>query len=1020
MMKFINGAIERPMLVLLTAIAVAVVCLAAYLNLPLREVPDIQVPYVGVKTDYPGAAPGEVESLVTKPLERKINELEDIEAIISMSARGHSYIIVEFLSGSDVHEKVWQIRDKISEAEDELPDVSTVPRIEGFSILNRPVLFIFVYGEYDLYRLGKIARDLRDELETVSGCSAIDILGALEREIKVQLDPDKLNAHLISIAEVAAALKRQNLNMPGGIIETEGTGRLVRSLGRFRTVQDIGEAIVGFRLGTAIRIKDIASIEDGLEDIEVEFRVNGQKCVTLAVYINEKADLADMVDAINEKLAQAKHTLPPGVLIETAGDLGKMIRSMTGQLKLNAFIGGALVVLVLVIGMGFRSSLLVSLAIPFSVLIACGILYVLGMALTGVAIFSLILALGLVVDGAIVVSENIYRHVEEGLSGVEAAKVGVHEVAGAVFCADLTTVVAFLPMMFMSGPVGQYASVIPKVVAGAVAGSLFVDHIVLPTVAARFMRARAEKRRFHFSFHNRRITAPHLRILSKALRHRWLTIGIAVLTLAGSLLLIPAIGTELFPKTDTSKFWVTIQMPAGTTLQRTNEVALIVENHLEDIKDIDKYACSVGMKGFLDTSMGVITSKSENVVEFAVELIEANKRGRDIDEIIHNLRRRLSDIPDTRVDIKQRVEGPPVGADVAVRIRGQDLATLRAIAHDVGERLETIEGAVDIQIDQDDSQPEIQVDINREDASMLGLTSEAIASFIAVAVNGITVTTFRDQDEEIDVKLQFPLWNRRETDDIRGLRILSPSGNLVLLNQVADIRETQGLAYIGRRNLKRTATVRCNAEGRLVSRIVSDLKAEIAELSLPQGYSIEYGGENEDTAESFRSLGKTMVVAVVLVLIILVAQFKSLTQPIAIIMTVPLSFIGVILGLLVTDNPFGMMAFIGVVSLSGIVVNDAIVLVTYINILRDRGLGKEAAIIQAAQVRLRPIMITTITTIVSLLPLTLGFGGLDFWAPLGWSIIWGLMTATLLTLVVVPVVYSLVTEVEGGKSVEQS
>jgi len=1016
MTKFINGAIERPMLVLLAAIAIAVVCLTAYRNLPLREVPKIQVPYITVKTDYPGAAPGEVESLVTKPLERKINELEDIKVIISMSSRGHSYILVEFLSGSDVDEKVLQIRDKVSEAGDELPDALPVPSVERFSLLNRPVLFIFVYGDHDLHRLGEVAEGLRDKLETVRGCSYIDILGDLEREIQVQLDPDRLNAHLISIAEVAAALKQQNLDIPGGIVKTEDTGRLVRSLGRFRTVQDIGEVIVGFRFGTAIRIKDIANIEDTLEDTEVEFRVNGQKCVTMAVHINEKADLVDMVDMINEKLAQDKHTLPPGVRTEIAGDIGKVIRTMTDQLKLNALIGGVLVVLILMVGMGYRSSLMVSLAIPFSVLIACGIIYTLGMTLTGVAIFSLILALGLVVDGAIVVSENIYRHVEEGLSSAEAAKVGIHEVAGAVFCADLTTVVAFLPMMFMSGPIGQYISVIPKVVAGAVAGSLFVDHIVLPTVAARFMRARAERRRPRFSFHRHRFAVPHLKILSKALRHRWITIGIAILALAGSLMLIPVIGTELFPKTDTGKFWVTIQMPVGTTLQRTDEIARIVESRLGDIQDIDKYACSVGIMGLLDTTMGILTSKGENVVEFAVELIEANKRGRDVDEIIHHLRRRLSDIPDARIDIKQRVEGPPVGADVVVRIRGQDLTTLRAIAHDVGERLGTIEGAVDVQIDQEDNLPEIQVNIDRESASMLGLTSEAIASVIAVAVNGITVTTFREQDEEIDVRLRFPLWNRRETDDIRGLRILAPSGNLVPLSQVADIRETEGLAYIGRRDLKRTAIVKCNAAGRLVSRIVGDLKAELAELSLPQGYSIEYGGENEETEESFRSLGKAMIVAVVLVLIILVIQFKSLTQPIAIIMTVPLSFIGVILGLLVTDNPFGMMAFVGVVSLSGIVVNDAIVLVTYINTLRDRGLGKEAAIIQAAQVRLRPIMITTITTIVSLLPLTLGFGGLDFWAPLGWSIIWGLMTATLLTLVVVPVVYSLVTGAEGGES----
>jgi CzcA family heavy metal efflux pump len=1012
-MKSIDSAIERPMLVSLIAISIGILCAAAYLNLPLREVPNIQIPYVMVETDYPGAAPEEVESLVTKPVERKISELEDLDVITSMSSRGRSYIGVEFLSGTDVDEKVRQVRDKASETKDELPETAGAPIVEGFRITNRPVLFVFVYGHYDLYRLGKMAEDLRDELETVRGCSSIEILGDLKREIQVQLDPSKLNAHLIPIGQVISALKQQNLDMPGGIVKAEDAGRLVRNIGRFRTAQDIGDVIVAFRHRGAIRVRDIASIEDGLEDAEEEFRVNGQECVALAVYISEKADLVDMVGMIKERLAQVRQILPPDVQVETAGDLGQMIRTMTNQLKLNALIGGMLVVLVLVVGMGFRSSLMVSLAIPFSILIACGILYALGMTLTGVAIFSLILALGLVVDGAIIVGENIYRHMEEGLSGAEAAKVGIHEVAGAVFCADLTTIVAFLPMMFMSGPTGQYVSVIPKVVAGAVAGSLFVDHVVLPAVAAKFMRARVGKKRMR----NMGIAAPHLRILSRALRYRWITMGIVAVVFAASLLLIPVIGTELFPKTDTSRLWITVQMPIGTTLQRTNAVARTVESRLKDMPDVDKYACSVGMMGMLDTSFGASSSRSENVFEFIVELVERDKRERKIDEIMFHLRRMLADIPDARIDIKQRVEGPPVGADIAVRIKGQDLNVLRTITHDVAGKLKLIDGAADVRSDQEESQPEIQVNIDREDASSLGLTPEAISSTVAVAINGIVATTFRDQDEEIDVRVQFPPSNRRGADDIRNLRILTPSGNLVVLTQVADIREAEGLTHISRRDLKRIATVRCRAEGRLVSKIVSDLKAEVAdmpsseakELALPQGYSIEYGGENEETAESFRSLGKAMAVAIVLVLVILMAQFRSIIQPIVIIITIPLSFIGVILGLIVTDNPFGMMAFIGVVGLSGIVVNDAIVLVTYINTLRDRGMERKAAILQAAQTRFRPIMMTTITTIAGLLPTTLGLGGgVDFWAPLGWSIIWGLMTATLLTLVVVPVVYSLV------------
>ena len=1020
-MKFIDSAIERPMLVSLIAIGIGILCVAAYLNLPLREVPDIQVPFVSVETDYAGAAPEEVESLVTKPIERKINELEGVDTIASISVRGHSNIEIEFLSGMDVEEKVREVRDKIAEAKDELPEAASVQNVEEFNLIDRPVLFVFIYGDSDPYRLGKMAEDLRDELETVPGCSSIGIFGDLKREIHVRVDPDKLNGHLISIGEVISALKQQNLDMPGGVVKASDAGRLVRSVGRLKAAQEIGDVIVGFRRsgeiplvpreyvgvrpgGGPIRVKDVATVEDGLADVEEKFRVNGQRCVALAIYAREKADLVDTVGMIKERLAEIGQSLPPGVQVETAGDLGHMILTMTSQLKLNALIGGILVILVLMIGMGFRNSPMVGLAIPFSILIACGIIHALDMPLTGVAIFSLILALGLVVDGAIIVGENIYRHIEEGLSGAEAAKMGIHEVAGAVLCADLTTVIAFLPMMFMSGPIGQYVSVIPKVVAGAVLGSLFIDHVVLPTVAAKLMRTSSREKRIP-----RKIAAPHLKILSKALRHRWLTMGIAVAAFAASLLLIPVIGTELFPKTDTSRLWITIQMPIGTTLQHTDAVARIVERRLKSIPDVDRYACSVGRMGTLDTTFGSAGFVGENVAEFIVELTEERDRKRKIDEIMSDLRRLLADIPDARIDIKQRVEGPPVGADVVVRIKGQDLTALRVIARDIAGKLELIEGAIDVRTDQEESQPEIQVNIDREDASSLGLTPEVISSTVAAAVNGIVATTFRDQDEEIDVRVRFPPSDRRNIEDIKSLRIVTPSGSLIPLIQVADIREAEGLAHISRWDLKRIAAVRCNAEGRLVSKIVRDLKAKMANVDLPQDYSIEYGGENEETAESFRSLGKAMAIAVILVLVVLMAQFKSVIQPIVIIITIPLSFIGVILGMVVTNNPFGMMAFIGVVSLSGIVVNDAIVLVTYVNTLRDRGVEKRSAIIQATQTRFRPIMMTTVTTIAGLLPTTLGLGGgIDFWAPLGWAIIWGLMTATLLTLVVVPVAYSLV------------
>ena len=498
-----------------------------------------------------------------------------------------------------------------------------------------------------------------------------------------------------------------------------------------------------------------------------------------------------------------------------------------------------------------------------------------------------------------------------------------------------------------------------------------------------------------------------------ALKYRRTTLGIAMLALITSLFLIPVIGTELFPKTDTSRIWITIQMPAGTPLERTDAVSRLVEKRLEEIPDIRTFASSVGMKGILDTTFGTQTVRGENFLEFLVEPVEEDKRERGLGKIMSEMRTKLTEITDAKIEYKQRVEGPPVGADIAVRIKGHDLDVLKSLSNDIAEKLTRIEGTADIWTDQEESLPQIQVKIHRAGAALIGTSPEIVWATLAASLVGVIPASLQDHDEELDVRIQLASHGKENINDLRALRIPTQLGAHVPLTEVAEVWEAKGPAHISRRDQERLATVRCNADGRLASKILKDLRADVANISLPPGYSIEYGGENEHQAKSFRDLGKAMALAALMVFVVLIIQCRCLIQPIVILITIPLSFIGVILGMVVTNNPFGMMAFIGLVCLLGIVVNNAIVLVTYINILRRRGMAREAAIVRAAQTRLRPILMTTITTIAGVVSTTLGLGGgVDFWAPLGGAIIWGLLTATVLTLVVVPVAYSLL---EGTK-----
>ncbi len=1070
-------AVKKRTSVMVLALMIIVFGPLSYFSLPRESAPDITIPFVFIMTNYAGVAPEDIESAITIPIEKKLKGLEGVKKIESSSTEGMSSIVIEFVAGTDIDDVLPKTKDKVDLARAELPqDLEDDPEVMEINISELPIVVFSLSGTCGLECLKEIAEDLEEAFESIPGVLEVDVTGGLEREIRVEPFPDKLAYFGLSILMLQDVIAQENQNVSGGAIRM-GDGRFqLRVPGEFRTPDEIYGLIVGIHDGQPIYLRDVARVVDGFKDEEGRSRLNGQEAVNIQIKKRAGENILGITDMVSIIVDEKKHTWPAGTEITKLMDQAKDIRIMVSDLENNIITGLILVVVVLFFFLGIRNAVLVSMAIPFSMFISFVLLSALGITLNMVVLFSLTLALGMLVDNAIVIVENIFRFMEQGVPRIQAAMKATSEVAQPVIASTLTTVAAFFPLVFWPGIMGEFMSYLPMTVIITLTSSLFVAMVINPALAAIFL-----KLPFGHPYAKKRVTAEDIeqagerpieirgpflkmyrRLLKGALNHRLAVLLMSFLAVVAMFMVwMYRIGleksVEFFPNIEPNSIFVNLDVSEGTDIDFSDRISRQVEaaicngaepsaiaahvdpaecyyadtekkNHtlrggrrytgltdLVNVKDI--YSRTVAVIG----GSSIFESNSPNHI--GIQFHDLEERPESSFLTLEEIRKRIKNIPGAQITIAVQEEGPPTGAPINIEIAGDNFAVLGRISQEVTKILEKIPFVQDIRDDFVSGSPTVSVRVDRQKAALLGLSTEVIGFVLKVAFNGTKVSTYREGDDDFDITVQLSESDRKSTDILRELLIPTGDG-LIPLSTIASYEVTGGLGQINRVNHERVVTVTANVDEKNIPSPVVRAQAEkiMSNISLPPGYKMRFTGEQEEQEQAEAFLTKAFAAALFLIMLILVTQFNSIAQPMIILTSVILSLGGVFLGLAVMEYPFGIiMTGVGVISLAGVVVNNAIVLIDYTNQLGKRGMPFQEAIIAAGCTRLRPVLLTAITTILGLLPMVTGVAynfhemkiswisaSTQWWSSMASAVIFGLALSTVLTLVVVPTLYALV------------
>jgi multidrug efflux pump len=987
----------------------------SYLTLPREAFPDIPIPHIMVTTIYEGVSPEDIETSVTMEIEKELNGIRGVKEIRSSSAEGMSMIDVEFTPDVSTEVALQRVRDRVDMAKGELPTDAQDPVIKEINLAEFPIMLISISGDVSPVQLKVIADDLQDAIETVSGVLKVDVLGALEREIRLEFDPDRVASYNLTIPEILALIPSENVNISAGGLETQGTKFNVRVPAEFVSPEEVDHLLLTVRGGKPIYLADVATVRDAFKDRTSYSRLNGTGDVTLSVQKSVGANVVQVSDYIKAVLDHAQQQMLGAVKFDITFDMSKYIRNIVADLENNVMTALILVAGVLLLFLGWRPSTIAVMIIPLSMLITFFLIQMLGYTLNMIVLFSLVLVLGMLVDNAIVIVENIYRHLQLGYNRSEAAILGAREVAWPVTTSTLTTVCAFLPLMFWPGIMGDFMKYLPITLAIGLLASLFVALIFNPTICSVWAGNSHKPRQ-----HSHWFIESYRRFQRAGLQNPGTTLFLATCLLFGLITLYVKIGkgTEFFPQGDPERAFINVRAPQGTNIQETDRIVSMIENRIEPYKPWIKHIITnVGSGGSgLDL---VASAGGPHLANITLVFYDFVERKRPSLDIIAAIRRDTADIAGAEINVEREKEGPPTGAPITVRIMGKDFKVLEQLSEQARRAIADVPNIINLRSDLEATRPELAFTVNRRVATLLGVNTAVVGNFLKMALFGTEVGTYRQYNDEYDITVRLPLVNRVNIDDLYLLRIPNALGDSVALSSLGRFEYRGGFGTINRVDQKRVVTLTADAEGRLSSEVLKDVQARLSALELPVGYEIGYAGEKEQEDESRAFLGRAFAVALLLVTLVLVVQFNSLIVPLVIMTTVVLSLIGALTGLLVCGLPFGIiMTGIGVVSLAGVVVNNAIVLLAYTQQLQRRGLDLISAAAEAGVTRLRPVLLTAVTTIIGLIPMAVGISydfhtfswatkseSTQWWRNMAVSVMFGLGFATVLTLVVVPSLY---------------
>jgi HAE1 family hydrophobic/amphiphilic exporter-1 len=1023
-MKLADVSIERPVFATMMILALIVLGLFSYLKLNVDQFPDVDIPYVTVTTVLRGAGPEQIETDVTKKIEDAVNPVAGLDHIQSTSQEGLSIVIIQFKLEVDGRVAAQEVREKVSAARANLPTEIEDPVITRYDPASLPIMQLTVSGNRSEKDITTYTKDvIKKRLENVPGVGSVNLVGGDEREIEVEVDAARLRGYNLSIQDVVQGVAMANQEVPAGNLVQGPRQLLLRTMGKFTSVDDFNKVIVASPGGKPVHLADIATVSDGVKERTSFARVDGKRAVGLNILKQSGSNTVRVADAVRGQIDRLKKELPADVQITMAKDNSTFIRDSVNDVLFDILYGGLLAVIVVYLFLAnARPTIISAIALPTSIIASFIIMYALNFTLNVMSLMALSLAVGLLIDDAIVVIENIYRHMHEGATPKEAAKAATSEIGLAVMATTFTIVAVFIPVAFMSGIVGRFFYQFGITVAVSVLVSLFVAFTLTPMLASRWLRPQDEDlsnegnilRRGLFFFNQffDKMSKRYRSAIAWSLAHRRMTLVFALGLFAFSFVLMRFLGTEFFPESDQSEFTVGVNASPGTSLDQTAAICERIETVMRKRPEVTTLLTTIGAGNDPITKGNIL-----------VKLLKKAERKKGIKQIMAEVRRDLRDLPGANLSILVS-QGPGGGTKpVVMSVRGEDLSKLEQLGDKVERIVRTTPGAVDVENSLETSKPEIRIRIDREKASDLGLNVGLIAASIRALVDGAVATQYAEGGEQYDVRVQLRKEDRTSLENVGNLTIKSSKDTrdlqkiIVPISYVASVKQGSGPSKINRYDRQREIRIDANTSGRTLGEVLAGIQKQTAGISLEPGYSIGVTGSGEMQAESFQNILISLVLGIVFVYIVLAAQFENFWYPFSIMLALPMSLIGAVIALLVFGSAISIISLIGIIMLMGLVTKNGILLVDYTGVLRDRGMKRTEALVEAGATRLRPILMTTFAMIFGMVPIAFSVSeGSEFRSPMGQAVIGGLVTSTLLTLFVVPVVYSLIDDFSLAKA----
>jgi HAE1 family hydrophobic/amphiphilic exporter-1 len=1006
-----DTSVKRPVVATMITLALVFFGILGYQRIGIDLYPRIDFPMVTITTTLFGGAPEVMDTDVTDPIEEQVNTIEGVKHITSSSGYGFSQVVVEFELYRDINSAVQDVRAKVDVAKRKLPTDIDPPIIDKLDINARPILWLSATGNFPIQQLGMLADEvLRPQLESIKGVGSIMLGGYVKREFRVWLDGKKLEAHRLTSSDISRALLAKNIELPGGIIESVDREFTVRNLGELRNIKEFNDLIITYQNGTPIRLKDVGWVEDGTEPVRTIARSNRVPAVGMGVIPRSGANVVEVAGGVKAKLAEIKKTLPPGVHIHISSDVSQFIEEAISDVRYDVFLGGLLAAGVMFIFLlSIRSTIITAIAIPTSLITSFGVMHFMGFTMNYMTMLALSMMVGVVIDDAIIVLENTYRHMEEGADPVTAAKEGTSEIAFAAMAATFSIAAVFIPVAFMGGIIGRFFYQFGVTVAASVIVSLVIALVLVPMLCSRFLKVEVRHGRIYRFFDQfyEKLESRYRGGLTFCLKHRWLIVLIATVLFLGSIAMLMNLKREFVPKSDEGRFIIRLETPTGSTVHYTDDKVQKVEDLVLSTPETERVFAAIGIGERQEVNKG-----------FVVATLKArNERKRSQKQIMVDMRKRLAPMSGFKAyveDISPIAGGGKRGAPLQFDIKGGEMEKLEKISNQIVEEMMKSPGIVDVSSDLELTKPEVRVLIDRNKAADLGVDVREISSAVQQLVGGQEVSKFKDTEraKRYNVRIRLIKDQRMNPDDIGQISIRTPKGGLIKLAQVVKVEEGIGPNLVNRKDRQRSATIYADtAGGKVLGEAISDVEA-LARKYIPSGYSYGFTGQAEAFKESFQNLIMALIQAIIIVYMVLAMQFNSFLHPLTVMLALPLSTVGAFGALYVTGDTISIISMIGLITLTALVVKNSILLVDYTNTLRERGMERNQAVLQAAPVRLRPILMTAVTTMLGVLPVALGYSaGGEARSGMGRATFGGLFASTLLTLFVIPVAYTLIDDV---------